>query len=159
MKFIKSFKENITEGTGDSSFGESSDLFDDGKKGNIKQSLIKPSKIEIRKGEWGYGVFATEFIKAGEIVEETIIMSDSIPRKSYDMFHYRFNGIDPISGEKCYKLIGGLMISVNHSKDKANCTIYQDNKWERVAGLKALTDIEENQELYWNYGYNPQDYE
>tara|TARA_B100001287_G_scaffold264309_1_gene256017 strand:+ start:27 stop:425 length:399 start_codon:yes stop_codon:yes gene_type:complete len=128
--------------------------FTDGKKGNPKPNLVRPLKIEIRTGKWGYGVFATEDIEKGEILEEAPILIDKIPWKADCMRNYRFSGWDTLRKERCHRMPGGMMIFVNHSEEP-NAIIGQDYDWERLARLQSTKPIAKGEELFWNYGYTP----
>ncbi len=124
----------------------------DGNKGRLKPNLVRPLKIEIRESKWGYGVFATEFIENGEIIEEAVIFADNISPKLKAMKNYRFKGYNPKTHGYCYKIVGGALSLVNQSTDNSNCLVSQNEEWERVAYLKATKDIQPGEELLWTYG-------
>ena len=124
-----------------------------GNKGYLKEQLISPTKVIVAKSPTGYGVFAIEPIKEGEIIQECVIMSDTLNEEA-GLESYRFKG-PKINETQYYHIIGGLACIVNHSREKANTSVQQDHRYERVARIYALRDIEQGEELLWNYGYQP----
>jgi len=132
-----------------------------GREGYLKPKLIAPTKVEIRACSLGYGVFATEDIEEGEIVEECVIFGDRIPA-IYDnsiMSRYTYRGL-PVPGlpDKCdYVLLMGNGCTYNHSEKLQNIDISQDPEWERIMRVTANKDIKKGKQLYWNYGYDPKE--
>ena len=130
-----------------------------GKTGYLKHTLIAPLKLEVKGCELGYGVFAREDIKEGEIVEECVIFGDRIPAiyENWIMSQYTYRGL-PTAGlpdKADYVLLMGYGCLYNHDEEKQNIEIAQDNDYERIMRVTALKDIKAGDQLYWNYGYDP----
>ena len=59
-----------------------------GKKGVFKKELIINPKVKVGATKYGYGLFASELIEKGEIIEECVITSDRISPTSSDLDNY-----------------------------------------------------------------------
>jgi len=116
-------------------------------------------KIEIRKsGVHGYGVFAKELIKAGELIEENRLLELELRSKQLTdevLKNYVWRGPDcgcllcKTYGSKQY-LAFGLPSLCNHS-DKTN-TKQQINYEKRISQIWAAVDIKPTEEIYVTYG-------
>jgi len=136
-------------------------IFTKGKIGVFKDKLIRSNKIEVRASNIaGYGIFAIDTIEEGDIIEESILCDPSDNDYSnYDYLEsinryqkYWFDG-DPHP-----LIIMGFCGLYNHSTNP-NVTIEQDLEYERVVRVVALKKITRNNEIYLDYGYDPNIYE
>jgi len=127
-------------------------------KGNIgvfKDKLIKSNKIEIRASNIsGYGVFATDVIEKGEIIEECVMAKPTdndyphLESLIYRFVHYSFEG------ETLPIFITGVCGLFNHSSNN-NIEIEQDLEYERIVRIIATKRITKNTELFSDYGWDP----
>ena len=128
-----------------------------GKIGVFKDKLIKSNKIEVRASNIaGYGVFATDTIEKGEIIEECVICDPS--EKDYSNYDY-LESINRyqrywFKGDPHPVMITGSCEVFNHST-KPNIKIEQDLDYERIVKIISLNRISKNTELYFDYGYDP----
>jgi hypothetical protein len=108
--------------------------------GESAPSLMRGgSKIRVGRS-FGYGMFALEDIKAGEIIEEAPVLSQPTPFLS----DYTF-----MSGDKYVLPLGNIAL-YNHSED-ASCKHSLDTSGE-VMTLTATKDIKAGSELSISYG-------
>ena len=118
-------------------------------------SLIPPSKCIVKPSPGkGLGVFATEFIKEGEIIEECHLLV--IPDNSFlfiqDLFeNYRFDypqSLHTPTQEQVLPL--GFGCIYNHSDN--NNAYWIDHPTEKLFQFIAATDIFPGEEICTNYG-------
>lgn len=121
---------------------------DKGKEGSFKKELIYSNKIKCGLTEYGYGVYCTDDINKGEIIEECIVASDRISSHLDTMTNYRFLGIND-----AVIVLGNAML-YNHSS-QPNIHIQQNKDYERLLYVYTLRDIKKGEELKWHYGYQP----
>jgi hypothetical protein len=109
----------------------------------------------IREFSGGYGIFTTSFIKEGEIIEECIIAKDMVPIGSDVLNEYKFRGKSISHTEYEGMIILGKASLLNHSIEHQNVEIEQNPKYERVIAIRAIKDIQPEEQLYWYYGGRP----
>jgi hypothetical protein len=105
----------------------------------------------------GYGVFAKEDIKAGEIIEEcqAVLLDTTFPNNKdwvlgrYCMTWNASSEIDQKYGPTMAMMLGHGMI-YNHS-EKPNAYVVQDT-YMKVFTFYALSDIPKGTEISWYYG-------
>ena len=132
-------------------------------------------KTEIKESLYGRGVFSKEFIKAGEVVEIAPVLLipkgdlqeiDYAPGK-FELKKTRKNPIKDkdiqISryvffwNEELEAIALGYGSLYNHSSNP-NIKHERDYQNETITFI-ALKDLNPGEELYINYGYNPEVYE
>lgn len=109
----------------------------------MKKQLFQNKLVVKKSSTHGYGVFATQSIKKGEIIEECYII---ISRKGGDkaLEDYYFD----VKGK--YGIFTGFGIIYNHSDDpNADYTI---NVNRRLATIKAKRSIRKGEEIHISYG-------
>lgn len=110
------------------------------------ETIKPPSNLEIRfiNKEIGYGVFATELIKSGDIVETCycLVFDDKIE----NFVDYTFN---VNNGNKKSLLALGLGSIYNHNFDPNIKWIFKE---DNVIQFIATRDININEEVCHNYG-------
>jgi SET domain-containing protein len=125
----------------------------------MKDRLYFNSKIEIRKSSiHGWGIFAKEDIKSGEILEEVpfVILPISKGEVTSLLVDYRFNF--PTGNWKWQVLPFGFAGLYNHS-DNANAG-WQTDEENEIFVFKTNRNINKNEEIctyygdqtYWNDG-------
>ena len=119
----------------------------------INKGYIKKSTLH------GYGVFAKEDIKAGEVIEQAICPTQVIePKYEYldgqvyienidTMSYYRFTGPNNMD---IWIIPSGNSIMYNHSTDPNTTWIHATD--ERMIIFLAITDIKKDEELLFDYG-------
>lgn len=116
-----------------------------------KDKLIFNNKIEVRKSSiHGWGVFAKEDIKSGEILEESpFLIIPMSPGESSSIFiDYRFNF--PRNGWKYQVIPFGFSCLYNHSSEpNAGWETDVDNK---LFIFFTRKDIKKDEEIYVYYG-------
>lgn len=122
--------------------------------------LVPPSKCVLLKTQKkGWGVFAIEPIKEGEVIEECplIVICDRKGFDPYLMADYRFNYPAGTGNDDwIYQVIvAGFGAMYNHS-DNNNAVWYNHPSIEKVFVFKAIKDIPQGQEICTYYG--PQNY-
>ena len=113
--------------------------------------LKHPSKVEVRESPGkGFGVFATQHISKGEIIEECHLITLPIPECMGDILHdYRFNypqGPNPT--EQVLPL--GFGCIYNH--DNNNNAYWRDHPEQKVFQYIAVRDISPDEEVCTYYG-------
>ena len=122
-----------------------------------KDKLIFNHKIEVRKSKLhGYGVFANEFIKKGEILEECHLIEVGKSSAKEYVFSYPKGDIDDIlqgthdfESEK-FVLPTGFGTIYNTAKDAYGANA----NWvdgDNVFIFKAVKDIKKDEEILTNY--------
>tara|TARA_Y100000592_G_scaffold100145_1_gene178835 strand:- start:3819 stop:4199 length:381 start_codon:yes stop_codon:yes gene_type:complete len=114
------------------------------------------TKLEIHKGIHvkkskgrGWGVFTTEKIKKGDIVEECIIPYDVLPIGSTAMQNYRY--VWPSRETySAYCIALGFGCIYNHSSKNPNIDWDIDSD-ERIMRFTAIKDIKAGDELMFDY--------
>jgi len=117
----------------------------------MKEKLIFNPKIEVRKSDiHGWGVFAKEKIKMGEILEETsfLVIPMSKGEGSSIFVDYRFNY--PRTDWEKQVIPFGFACIYNHS-NTPNATWETDTDNELFIFI-AIKDIEKDQEICTYYG-------
>ena len=127
----------------------------------LQQELVSPVKLQVRKSKLckGYGVFATEDIEEGEIVEEACFVRTSY--RLNDLIHHQLRQICypfPCSCNECkvrgcrLVLSSGLLQVYNHSN-----TSNVGWNWSlrrRIIQVVAKRDISKGEEVFHAYGPN-----
>tara|TARA_A100001515_G_C4430623_1_gene163551 strand:+ start:46 stop:489 length:444 start_codon:yes stop_codon:yes gene_type:complete len=132
-------------------------------------SLIYNSKIEVKKSPiHGYGVFAKENIKKGEILEECHFMSLPLPEKlsglmdvsfyqstNIGRYYFLFPRLDRYNLleekiEKAEYILPFGTGCIYNSSPNANADWDTDIK-KRLLIFKAIKDIEKGKEIFTNY--------
>jgi hypothetical protein len=118
----------------------------------ICKSYIKKSNIE----NGGYGVFASEKINAGDIIEEApflVLESTNKINKDVKLSLYAFSYIfhDEDFKKKIFNLLipFGNFLVYNHSI-KPNAYYIQDDNF-KILRMFAYKDIEKDEEITWYY--------
>ena len=122
--------------------------------------ITPPNKIFISKSEiHGVGVFASEIIKEGEIIEicPIVDMGMSKDEISHILIDYRFNWPQGLEWEKQVVCSGYGMLYNHSSSPNAN---WKSEYEENVFVFYATKDINPNEEIlvyyggveYWNDG-------
>jgi len=117
----------------------------------MRDKLIFNDKIEVRKSpKHGWGVFAKEDIKSGEILEETYFLIMPVgPNETSSMFlDYRFNY--PRVGPKHMVIPFGFACIYNHS-NTPNATWETDVENE-IFTFFTTKDIKKDEEICTYYG-------
>ena len=116
-------------------------------------SLIHPFKCVVKPSPGkGLGVFATEFIKEGEVIEECHLLT--IPNNALlfiaELFiDYRFNW--PQKGDTLEQVLPlGFGCIYNHSDN--NNAIWVDHPTEKLFQFIAIKDILPGEEICTYYG-------
>ena len=115
--------------------------------------LHGPIKCEVRMtSNKGYGVFATEFIREGELIEECHLITLPIPDCMNEiLYDYRFNypqGVGPSSVEQVLPLGYGCIY--NHDSD--NNAYWVNHPELKVFQYIAKRNIYPNEEICTYYG-------
>lgn len=105
----------------------------------------------------GYGVFAKEDIKAGEIIEEcqAVLLDTTFPKNKdwvlgrYCMTWIANSEIDRVHGPTMALMLGHGMVYNN--SETPNAYVVQDS-FMKVYTFYALTDIPKGTEITWYYG-------
>ena len=64
----------------------------EGNKGIFKKELISNPKVKAGETKYGYGLYAIDTIRKGEIIEECVIANDRISPNTTDFDNYKFRG-------------------------------------------------------------------
>lgn len=124
--------------------------------------ILPPKKICVKKSSvHGYGVFATDKISIGEIIEECPVLDLGIPKGELSscLLDYRYNWPKSMDFEK-QVVAWGYGSLYNHS-DNANAD-WRENFEKNTFEYYAVKDIEIGEEIfiyyggvdYWNDGRN-----
>jgi len=124
-----------------------------GNKGVFKKELISNPKVKAGATKYGYGLFATDTIKKGEIIEECVIASDRLLHTTTDLDNYKFRGKEISKGIFDSVIVLGNASLLNHSDKLQNVNILQNPNFERLIVIFAAKDILPGQELFWFYGW------
>lgn len=114
--------------------------------------ILPPKKVCIKKSPiHGYGVFATEDIIQGEVIEECPLLDLGIPKGevSYCLNDYRYNYPKSHNFEK-QVVAWGYGSLYNHSND-ANAD-WRDNLENGTFDFYAIKDIKKGEEIFIYYG-------
>lgn len=123
-----------------------------GNKGVFKKELIQNPKVVVRASRYGYGLFAIDFIRRGEIIEECVIAEDRIPPNSTTLDNYKFRGNEISPGQFDAVVVLGKASLLNHNDKLQNVDIEQNPNYERLIVIFAIKDISPGEELFWFYG-------
>jgi len=122
--------------------------------------LRPPSKIEVRMTpDKGWGVFATEFIGEGEVIEETplVTLPIDVDNPNEVFVDYRFNWPRVENPDELVLPMGyGSMY--NHSEDYN--AVWEDHPEYKAFQYVSIRDIQPDEEitiyygddLYWEFG-------
>lgn len=124
-----------------------------GNKGVFKKELIRNPKVKVGATNYGYGLFATDTIRKGEIIEECVIASDRLSPHTSDLDNYKFRGNEIQQGIFDSVIVLGNASILNHSDKHQNVDIEQNPNFERLVVVFAIKDILPGQELFFFYGY------
>jgi len=125
---------------------------------NLKDYLIAPTKLQIRKCAFAYGVFATDDIVKGEIMEEAP-MTPTMTRSKQDVLDPILKSylyILPCKCEGCeehgrkYVLSMGNIQMYNHSEDPNAHFNWLSTK--RIVQVVASKDISKEEQIFTCYG-------
>ena len=125
----------------------------EGNKGVFKKELIRNPKVMAGATKYGYGLFATDTIRQGEIIEECVIASDRLSPNTHDFDNYKFRGKEISKDRFDSVVVLGNASLLNHSNELQNVNVFQNPNYERLIVIVAAKDIFAGQELYWFYGY------
>lgn len=112
--------------------------------------IESPKKVEVRpSSNIGYGVFAIEPIKKGEVIEvcHLIDINSDLP---YILSDYRFQYIEKDTQKKLTVIPLGFGAIYNHS-DKNNA-MWRQHKDEKLFEFYAIRDIVIDEEIFTRYG-------
>ena len=115
--------------------------------------LHAPTKLEIREAhKMGLGVFATDFINKGEVVEDCKVLPLPISESGVDILpDYRFNY--PARQQKWEHLVVALgMGSMYNHSDKPNIIWENHPTIPFVFRYVALKDIYKGEQCFIYYG-------
>tara|TARA_Y100000401_G_C8235769_1_gene180457 strand:+ start:137 stop:652 length:516 start_codon:yes stop_codon:yes gene_type:complete len=127
----------------------------------IDRCYVKESELD------GYGVFADEQIKDGEVIMECVIPYELFVKNTYQMRGYKFAWREP--GEDSYEedfIPLGKACVVNCSSwqgiGDGNIPLKPNLKWslnkaKRLMVGTACKDIDKDEEILWDYGFESQD--
>lgn len=127
---------------------------------SLTTKFIETQSYAAKSPIAGYGCFAKNEIKSGEMIEEcSAILLDTTTKSNKDwvvtqyMFTWPCDHQDPICNEHgaTFFIPTGNALLYNHSDTPNSYWIY-DRSMKRVF-LAALRDIKENEELTWYYGH------
>ncbi|KAI0070648.1 SET domain-containing protein [Panus rudis PR-1116 ss-1] len=124
---------------------------------NVNLQVGKSKHLEVRRGKWGFGVFALEDIKKEELIceytgelifEPTVMSRDIIGKFLKRAYDYRLNQSYDVDGMN----VGNESRFINHSQ-RPNCfaihsLVYGDHR----IGVFAKRNIAAGTELFLNYG-------
>lgn len=124
----------------------------------LLENLVSPVKLAIRKSPLnGYGVFATEDITQGEIIEEAVFVRTQYRNK--DLVYPEIRQICytfPCECDQCkhrgnnFLLSSGYIQIYNHDEDHdVNLEFLLA---ERIIRVRAIKDIPKDKEVFHNYG-------
>lgn len=112
--------------------------------------LKMPSKIEVKSSPiHGLGVFATEKIYKGEIIEECPLITITFMEAATSSILYRYRFLYPIQNPTENVIPLGYGCIYNHN-DNNNAT-WVEGKY-RMFNFIALRDIESGEEIFTKYG-------
>ncbi len=124
----------------------------------LLQELVRPIKLAIRKSPLnGYGVFATEDIAEGEIIEEAVFVRTQYRNK--DLVYPELRQICytfPCDCDQCkhrgnnFLLSTGFIQIYNH--DDNQDVHFEYLLAERIIRVRALKNIPKDKEVFHNYG-------
>ena len=130
----------------------------------MKEILIRNSNIEIRKSSvHGYGVFAKDFIKRRQVIEDCYFIHAHNCESKKDinteeawinksLADYTFNiNILNVGSVDIISLGIGSMFNHSSNRDSVN-TIYNIDKENRIITFTANRDIKKDEELLFQYG-------
>jgi len=129
---------------------------------SIQDKIQVPTKIDVRACPWGYGVFATERIEDGELIEEApfiILDLRTGDAKDQPKISALFPHTTPMgcNCEECQELgrrmviTSGYVQMYNHS-DHENARMLQHKVNKRIYVIEALKAIEAGEQIFINYG-------
>ena len=110
--------------------------------------LKQPTKLKIYKSRGrGWGVFASEDIEAGEILEECVVYK--VPLAGTDDYSFTYKRGSMVEKQK--RLSSGFGCLYNHS-DKPNVEYLYHPKHLDVFMFRAKIDVKVGEELFIYYG-------
>jgi len=123
-----------------------------------KKTLVSPSKLQVKKSNTnGYGVFATQNIRKGEVVEEAPFTRTELRFKEITSPQiFQISYFLPCKCEECKTKGEFLLLSAgnatlfNHS-DSKNIEFDFLPK-QRIIKITAVKDIKQGEEVFHNYG-------
>ena len=116
----------------------------------MKNRLSRNSKMEIRRSELhGWGVFATDPISAGELLEEVPFQYLDMDSTAFESVRYYWPRDEPWEG---MAVPAGYAMLYNHS-DTANAD-WETLETELLFRFFATRNIETNEEILIDYGVN-----
>jgi len=116
--------------------------------------IYPPKKIYVGKSPiHGYGVFANELIREGEIIEEVPIYDLKIPKgePSPLMNDYRFNWPQGSGGNWTKQVLAWGYGSLYNHSDNYNA-IWNSNLENETFKFIAIKDIQPDEEIFVYYG-------
>lgn len=108
----------------------------------MKKALYQ-NKIMVKKSRThGYGVFATQTIKKGDIIEECYVLLTRGKDVALEDYYFDANGK--------YALLTGFGVIYNHSENEN--ADYKINAKRKLAVIKAIRTIKKGEEIFVSYG-------
>ncbi len=124
----------------------------------MKDKLVIHKGLEVGASvKHGYGVFTTEQISSGSIIEECMCCIQTIPLNNGILANYRFAGPkvkfekDDVGGIAYAVIAAGFAMIYNHGGKNSNITWTHDVD-NRLIVFSAGRDILPGEELTHNYG-------
>ena len=122
-----------------------------------KEEFVKPKSVVKKSPISGYGVFADEDIKAGDLIEEclAILTDTTFPQnKDWVLGRYLFTWNAPSdvttkNGSTMAMLTGNALL-YNHSEIPNS--YYVQDSYLKMFRMYALSDIKKGEEIVWYYG-------
>jgi SET domain-containing protein len=119
-------------------------------------AMILPILTVAPSQERGRGVFTTEFIPSGTVIEISPVLvlseTDRVEVEKTELYNYIFEWGE--NGKACCVALGYLSI-YNHSY-QANCSYEMEFEEERMR-IVTVRDIDAGEELFINYNATPDD--
>lgn len=109
-----------------------------------------PTKIEVKSSQiHGLGVFATDFIKKGEIIEQCPVITITKIEATISLILHRYRFLYPVSNPEEHCIPLGYGCIYNHNDD--NNATWIDGGY-RLFNFIAIRDIQPGEEICTKYG-------
>lgn len=118
----------------------------------MKDSLFFSQKIQVRRSPvHRWGVFATDDIKSGEILEENCFIELPIGLNEFSsiLLDYRYN-YPRLSNKAQQVMAFGFSCVYNHSNDPS--AKWETDEENRIFIFSAIKDIKKDEEIFIYYG-------
>jgi SET domain-containing protein len=116
--------------------------------------VYPPKKVYVAKSKvHGWGVFASEVINQGEIIEETPFLNLHIPKGELSsvLIDYRFNWPQGSGGNWQYQVAAWGYGSLYNHSDDSNAS-WRSNLENETFEFYATKTIQPNEEIFVYYG-------